>query len=122
MKIFIKVWPDSTCCLKSEFTENNVKTLLKHTKVKTIHSFDQGDAISMIMLKAADKLLGSLVKYGIDARIGLIQNYSRNYPGWTLIVKTDDAESNINPMVARFFSWDRFESRSIIPFEDFMAV
>lgn len=120
MKLFINVWPEKTLALTSEFTEEYVKELIKLTDVETSIAFDADDAISLLVLNAADKLLECFREHDIDGQVGIIFNYSRNYPGWLLIVETDNLKGSINPLVAKFFNWERIESQSILSFNEFL--
>lgn len=118
MKLYIDVRPERTLAQMSEFNEEYVEKLLKFTEVETSIAFDENDTISLIVLNAVHKLLQCLREHGIDGRIGVIYNYSNNYPGWLLIVDTDNVRGSINPLVAQYFNWDRFESQSILTLDE----
>lgn len=120
MKLFTNVWPDGKLAITSEFTEDYVKKLIELTDVERSIAFDDNDIVSLLVLNAADKLLECLREHDIDGRVGIIYNYSTNYPGWLLIVDTDNVKGSINPLVAKFFNWERIESQSILSLSELM--
>lgn len=120
MKLFIDVRPERTLALTSEFNDEYVNRLLKHTEVETTILFNEDDTIGLIVLNAADKLRECLLNHGLNARVGIIHNYSQNYPGWLLIVDTDNVTGSINPLVAQFFNWERIESQSVLTLDEIL--
>ena len=91
------------------------------TDVETSIAFDENDVTNLCVLNVADKLYECLREHDIEGRIGIIYNYSRNYLGWLLIVDTDNVKGSINPLVAKFFNWERIESQSILSFNELMG-
>lgn len=117
-KLFIDVRPERLLALTSKFTKDYVKQLIELTDVETSIAFDENDLTNLLVLNAADMLHECLREHDIDGRVGIIFNYSRNYPGWLLIVETDNIKGSINPLVAKFFNWERIESQSILSFNE----
>lgn len=122
IKLFINVWPQGSKTKASDFTKEYVDKLLKLTSVDTNIAFDTNDTISLIVLDAADNLMESLEMHNVKARIGLIYNYKTNYPGWMLVVETENIQGSINPLVARFFNWERIETQNILSFNELMEI
>lgn len=118
IKLFINVWPQESKTTASDFTKEYVDKLLKLTDVETTIAFDDNDSMSLIVLDAADNLLDSFQMHNLDARVGIVHDYSRNYPGWMLVVETENIQGSINPLVARFFNWERIETQNILSFNE----
>lgn len=119
-RLFLNVWPQGNKTKASDFTKEYVDKLLKLTDVETTIAFDDNDSMSLIVLDAADNLLESFQMHNIDARVGIVYDYSRNYPDWMLIVETENIRGSINPLVARFFNWEKIETQSILTFNELM--
>lgn len=103
----------------SDLSKEFVEKLLQQTSVETNIAFDANDTISLIVLDTADNLMESLEMHNVEARIGIVYNYKRNYPGWLLIVETENIQGSINPFVAKFFNWERIETQNILSFNEF---
>ena len=120
-KLFIDVWPQSHLLSTNEFTEDFIKKLLTLTDVETNIAYDEKDVISLVLLNAADNLKESMNLHEIDGNVGLIYNLSSNYSGWLLIVDAKNMKGSINPLVSKFFTWDRIESQNILTFDELMS-
>ena len=120
-KIFINVWPENCRVKVSEFTKEYVDFLLEFTQVKTSPSFDPNDVVDLMLLDQADRLQMLMRLHRIESKMGLLFNPQRNYFGWTLVIENDDACSFINPLVSKFFCWDRIESQNILKFDELTA-
>lgn len=120
IKIFINVSLQNYSVRVNEFTKEYIDKLINLTKVETNYEFDTSDVVSLMLLDQADRLSEFLRMHNIDGQIGLIFNHSKNYYGWTLLIKTDNTKDTINPVVSRFFNWDRIENQSILSFSELM--
>lgn len=121
IKLFIDVRPKRDLLCTANFTEESIKKLLTLTEVETNFSFDTEDTVSFMVLSAADLLKQCFNEHDIDARVGIIYNYSPNYPGWLLVFESGYIEGSINPLIAKFFSWDKIEKQQILSFNEVMG-
>lgn len=120
IKIFINVSLQNYSVRVNEFTKEYIDKLINLTEVETNYEFDTSDVVSLMLLDQADRLTEFLRLHNIDGQIGLVFNHSKNYYGWSLLIKTDNVKDSINPIVSRFFSWDRIENQSILSFSELM--
>lgn len=120
--LFINVWPEYSHLRHSEFTPEYVKKLFLYTEVATNQSFDNDDVVDLLVLDAANNLLTSLHDHGVRCRVGVTYDFSHNYPGWTLLVDTDYTGGTINPLVSKFFRWERTEAQDIMSFNELMEL
>lgn len=118
IKLFTNIWPERQLITTAEFTEDYVKKLLDLSRVETSILFDENKLFNLIMLSIATDLYDYLAEHNINSRVGIIENYSRNYPGWMLILEVDNIPGTINPLVAKYFNWDRIETQSILSFDE----
>lgn len=121
IKLFIDARPHRHLLHCSDFTEESMKKLITLTDVETNIAFDDNDSISLAVLSAADLLLQYLNGHDLGARVGIIYDYSPNYPGWLLVVETSHIDGSMNPLVAKFFSWDRTENQQLLSFNEIMG-
>lgn len=117
-KVFINVWPDNYRTKTSEFTSEYISRLLADTEVETSSSFDRNDVVNLMLLDQANKLQRCLKEHGADNRICLLFSPMRNYLGWTLFIECDHKNGSINPIVGKFFHWDRIESQKLLSFNE----
>lgn len=120
INLFINVWPEVSHVRHSEFTLEYVKNLVLFTEVATNLSFDNDDVVDLLVLYAANNLLISLHDHGVQCCVGVTYDFSHNYPGWTLLVDTDYIGGKINPLVSKFFRWERTESQDLLSFNELM--
>lgn len=120
--LFIDVWPEDSHVCHSEFTPEYVKKLVLYTEVATNQSFDNDDVVDLLVLDAANNLLTSLHDHGVRCCVGVTYDFSHNYPGWTLLVDTDYVGGSINPLVSKFFRWERTEAQDIMSFNELMEL
>lgn len=120
-KIFINVWPENYKVKVSEFDNEYVEFLLALTDVKTSPSFDPNDVVDLMLLDQAHRLQMFMWVHGVKSKVGLIFRPQRNYFGWNLIIDDDNKCGSINPLVSKFFCWDRMESQSILKFSELTA-
>lgn len=99
-----------------------MKKLFLYTEVATNQSFDNDDVVDLLVLDAANNLLTSLHDHGVRCRVGVTYDFSHNYPGWTLLVDTDYVGGTINPLVSKFFHWERTEAQDILSFNELMEL
>lgn len=118
IKIYTNVWPNKYVRTRQEFSEEYVKKLLECSDVELTDAFDSNDAISLILLDQASDMQEFMQQHGLYGRVGLVSNLSHYYPGWTLIVETNYVKGSINPLVSKFFHWERIESQSILSFDE----
>ncbi len=121
-KIFINVWPDNYRTKTSDFTREYLDSLLINTEVKTASSFNRDDVVNLMLLDQADKLQKYLKEHKVNNQIGLLYSPARNYLGWTLIIECNNANGSINPIVGKFFFWDRIESQNILSFDEIIEM
>lgn len=119
-KIFTNVWPVNYRAKAAEFIKQYIINLLTSTEVKTPASFDYRDVVGLMLLDQSDRLQESLQKHGVKNRIGLFFNTQPNYYGWTLIVESGKARGSINPLVSKFFQWEKAETQSILSFNEML--
>lgn len=122
IKIFSNVWPEKYVTTKQDFTEDYVKKLLECTDVELTDTFDSNDVASLILLDQASDMQKFMQQHGLNGRVGLVYNLSRYYPGWTLIVETGYVKGSINPLVSKFFRWERIESQNILSFDEIIEM
>ncbi len=121
-KIFTNVWPEKYVRATQEFSEEYIKKLLKYTDVELTDAFNSNNVVSLILLDQASDMQEFMQQHGINGRVGLAHNLSYYYPGWTLIVEADYVKGSINPLVSKFFRWERIESQSILSFDEIMEM
>ena len=115
IKLFVNAYFRRPKVKTSEFDEEYVARLFE-TDVRIDSDFNHNDVISLLMLDSAKRLLDSMRSHGVEGKVGLAYNYGSGYIGWLLIVDTDNR--SINPLVAKYFYWDRIESHDILTFEE----
>lgn len=120
-RIFINVWPENYKVKVSKFDNEYVEFLLALTEVKTSPSFDTNDVVDLMLLDQAHRLQMFMWIHGVKSNVGLIFRSQRNYYGWNLIIDDDNKCGSINPLVSKFFCWDRMESQSILKFNELTA-
>ncbi len=120
-KIFVNVWPVDYKVKVSYFTKEYVSFLLDFTQIQTSTSFDPNDVVDLMLLDQAHRLQMFMWIHRVKSRVGIIFRPQRNYFGWTLIIEDDNKCDSINPLVSKFFCWDRMETQSILKFEELTA-
>ena len=115
IKLYVNAYFRKPKVKTSEFNESYVSKLFE-TDVTIDSDFARNDVISLLMLDSANRLIDSMRSHGVEGKVGLTYNYGSGYLGWLLIVDTDNR--SINPLVAKYFSWDRIESHDILTFEE----
>lgn len=120
--LFINVWPTDLQVSLSDFTPEYVKKLFLFTDVATNLSFDNDDVVDLLVLEGANRLLTSMHDHGVQCRVGVTYDFSHNYPGWTILVDADYVGGTINPLVSKFFRWEKTESQCILSFNELMEI
>lgn len=120
IKLFVNIWPENFDVSISDFTEEYTTKLALFTDVEVRDEFVSNDVWSLLLLEVADKLMMQFLERGIKCRMGLILNYSPDYPGWMLVLQHDNTRHSVNPLVAKFFGWNRVESQKLLTFDEIM--
>lgn len=123
IKLYINSWPNDRYLPPASQDPESVKRLLTSTDVETDMFFDPTDEVDIAFLNAADDLLHAFCMRNVNVKIGLRKNiaYNYNYPGHLLIIVLENVRGSINPIVSKFFSWDRTETQEILTFDELMS-
>lgn len=116
IKLFVNSY--FTDSISNDDFKDRISSLF-NLEVTIDQGFDRNDAVSMLMLYSAYRLLESMKIHGVSGRVGLRYHYGYGYPGWLLIIETDNRL--ITPLVAKYFSWERIESHDILTFNELTA-
>lgn len=122
IKLFIDVRLNNYMRSAKHFTEKFVSELVNMTNVKTSIVFDENDVVSLMLLDQADNMLEFMRMHRFEPDVELIYNLSPNYPGWLLLVDTCGVTGSINPIVSKFFRWNRIESQSLLTLDEFLEM
>lgn len=83
-------------------------------------NFDPEDSVNAQMLIAASKLESELNDLKVWYRMGVYYSQCHQYYGWKLVFEITSKSSQVQPLISKYFNWDKIESQDRVDFNNLM--
>ena len=114
-KIYCNVVPRPGYLYLDDIQQKIVYDTVANTPVKIQEGLVFEDVTVALQIQLADILYKILEKHNPDVRVGLIYSPQGAYHGFSLVIETNH---QVNPIVNKFYSWEKIESQSLIEFDE----
>lgn len=115
VKIYLNVIPRN---LNEEIEKENLQLLIESGYIKVPDGYNCEYEYDCQLYQQAINLRCFLDEHGVNVSVGLTCAPNDMYPGWQLLVDTENTKDSFNAIVSRFFSWAGIENQHIIDFEE----
>lgn len=119
-KMFINVWPNGNNQLSlEEFIPKYSDCEFENPEFRYTDKLNKESAIDVLMLSNIDRMITNLKSHNVDVEIRLTHSSHPTYNGYLMYIKSNVNTGNINPIVAKFFTWERIEHQDVMKYIDF---
>ena len=115
IKIFKDVCPRR---LNEEIDKEILKTTLDEGIIKIPEGYDCDHDYDNQVYQQTINLHSFLDCHGVDLPIGVTCDPNEMYPGWQLIIDTENHRGSFDAIVSRFFTWSAVENQYILDFDE----